>query len=142
MWPDLVWAVEVERSSWSVSSVVEHFVHTEGVVGSNPIPTTNALMLVSRAFSTALVLVGLGLMGIGSIIMFSSYWILFRQAWRKSDRRTAMLKVLHLAPHPYADWPNGTVEAKRVVVGALCGLCGCMMWLVYIFLCDGKCVGN
>ena len=25
----------------SVSSVVEHFVHTEGVVGSNPIPTTS-----------------------------------------------------------------------------------------------------
>ena len=25
---------------WSVSSVVERFVHTEDVVGSNPIPTT------------------------------------------------------------------------------------------------------
>ncbi len=33
------------RGGWAVSSVVEHFVHTEGVTGSSPVPPT---MLVRR----------------------------------------------------------------------------------------------
>ncbi len=53
--------LEVKGDSWAVSSVVEHFVHTEGVVGSNPIPPTNSQrwsLYILRSEKTARYYVG------------------------------------------------------------------------------------